>query len=66
MTTYSLLSDDEKNQIKVSAIRDLEYQMYTLEIQIMLENAKSEPDQNRIQSMTSEIETKQSQIAAVQ
>ena len=32
MATYDLLSNDEKNQIKIAAKRDLEYQMYSLEV----------------------------------
>lgn len=65
MATYSLLSDDEKNQIKISTKRDLEYQMYTLEVQVIAENAKSEPDAERLALLASQIAEKQTQIAAV-
>ena len=65
MATYSLLSDDEKNQIKIATKRDLEYQMYTLEVQVIAENAKSEPDAERLSFLASQIAEKQTQIAAI-
>jgi len=41
MPTYSKLSNDEKTAIKESLVRNLEYQMYSLEMEIVAENAKA-------------------------
>lgn len=65
MTTYALLSDDEKAQIKIAAKRNLEYQMYALEIEVIAENAKSNPDANKISDLEDQISDKQAQIAAI-
>lgn len=65
MTTYALLSDDEKAQIKIAAKRNLEYQMYALEIEVIAENAKSSPDANKISDLEDQISDKQAQIAAI-
>ena len=65
MPTYNKLSNDEKTAIKESVVRNLEYQMYSLEMEIVAENAKSEPDAAKIQSIQSYIDDKIAQIAAV-
>lgn len=65
MTTYALLSDDEKAQIKIAAKRNLEYQMYALEIEVIAENAKTSPDANKISDLEDQISDKQAQIAAI-
>lgn len=65
MTTYALLSDDEKAQIKIAAKRNLEYQMYALEVEVIAENAKATPDADRVTSLENEIAEKQAQIAAI-
>ena len=65
MTTYALLSDDEKAQIKIAAKRNLEYQMYALEVEVIAENAKTTPDAARVTSLENEIAEKQAQIAAI-
>lgn len=65
MTTYALLSDDEKAQIKIAAKRNLEYQMYALEVEVIAENAKATPDEARVTSLENEIAEKQAQIAAI-
>lgn len=64
-TNYTLLSDDEKAQIKIAAKRNLEYQMYSLEIDIIAENAKTSPDADRIEFLEDAISEKQAQIAAI-
>jgi len=64
-TNYTLLSDDEKAQIKIAAKRNLEYQMYALEVDIIAENAKTTPDASRISNLEDEIADKQAQIAAI-
>ena len=65
MPTYNNLSNDEKSAIKLSLIRNLEYQMYSLEMEIVAENAKSEPDAAKIESIQSHIDDKIAAIAAV-
>lgn len=64
-TTYNLLSNDEKAQIKIAAKRNLEYQMYALEIDLLAENARTNPDATKIASLEDEISEKQTQIAAI-
>lgn len=65
MTTYTLLSDDEKAQVKIAAKRSLEYQMYTLEVEILVENAKENPDADRVSDLQSQITEKENQIAVL-
>jgi len=65
MATYDLLSNDEKNQIKIAAKRDLEYQMYSLEVLVIAENAKAQPDSDRLSVLAAQIAEKQTQIAAI-
>lgn len=65
MPIYEELNDNEKNQIKVNAKRNIEYAMYTLEIDILLEKAKSNPDLEKISIMENEIVEKEHQILAL-
>lgn len=65
MATYSQLTDDEKAQIKIAAKRNLEYQMYALEVEVIAENAKSSPDQDKLDLLADQIAEKQAQIAAI-
>jgi hypothetical protein len=65
MATYSVLSEDEKNSIRQSAVRSLEFQMYALELDKIAENAKTAPDTDRLAVLTSAIAEKQTQIAAL-
>jgi hypothetical protein len=65
MATYEQLTDDEKSQIKIAAKRNLEYQMYALEVEIIAENAKSSPDEARISDIQNQITEKQAQISAI-
>jgi hypothetical protein len=65
MATYTILTDDEKAAIKQSEIRNLEYAMYSLEVQLIAENAKAEPVSETVASLTSAIAEKQTQIAAL-
>jgi hypothetical protein len=65
MPSYEELNDNEKNQIKINAKRNLEYSMYTLEIDILLEKAKSNPDFEKISVMENEIVEKENQILAL-
>ena len=65
MATYSVLSEDEKNSIRQSAVRSLEFQMCALELDKIAENAKTAPDTDRVALLTSAIAEKQTQIAAL-
>lgn len=64
-TNYTLLSDDEKAQIKIAAKRNLEYQMYALEVEVLVENAKTSPDAAKLTALAEDIAEKQDQIAAI-
>ena len=66
MTTYTPLTNDEKAAIAQAEVRTLEYQMYTLEVKLIAENAKSTPDADAIAVLNTFVSEKQSQIAAVQ
>ena len=65
MPSYEELNDNEKNQIKINAKRNLEYGMYALEVDILLEKAKSNPDLEKISIMENEISEKENQILAL-
>jgi hypothetical protein len=65
MPTYTVLTDDEKAAIAQAEIRSLEYQMYTLEIRLIAENAKSNPDDTAVSTLNTLIAEKQTQIAAL-
>lgn len=64
-TSYTILSEDEKAQIEIAAKRNLEYQMYALEVEVIVENAKTSPDAARLTVLADEIADKQAQIAAL-
>jgi|Laugrefabdmm15dn_1035133.scaffolds.fasta_scaffold00240_6 hypothetical protein len=63
--SYEYLSDPEKEAIKQSAVRNLEYQKYSYEIEKIAESAKSKPDNERLESLQEQIEEKEIQISAV-
>jgi hypothetical protein len=65
MATYTKLTNDEKAAIVDAEVRNLEYQMYALEVQLIAENAKTEPDAERSTALTALIAEKQTQIAAL-
>jgi hypothetical protein len=65
MATYSVLSEDEKNSIRQSAVRSLEFQMYALELEKIAENAKTAPDTDRLAVLNSAIAEKEAQIEAL-
>lgn len=66
MPTYNKLTNDEKTAIKDSVVRNLEYQMYSLQLEMLAENAKTTPDVERIEIIQSNINDKLAQIAAVE
>jgi hypothetical protein len=63
--SYEYLSDPEKEAIKQSAIRNLEYQKYSFEIEKIAESAKSKPDNEKLESLKEQIQEKEIQISAV-
>jgi hypothetical protein len=65
MATYTILTDDEKAAITQAEIRNLEYSMYSLEVQLTAENAKAEPVAETVAALTAAIAEKQTQIAAL-
>jgi hypothetical protein len=65
MATYTVLTNDEKAAIRQAEIRNLEYSMYSLEVQLIAENAKEEPASEAVASLTALIAEKQTQIAAL-
>jgi len=65
MATYTKLTNDEKTAIVDAEIRNLEYQMYALEVQLIAENAKTTPDAERSSALAALIAEKQTQIAAL-
>jgi hypothetical protein len=65
MATYTVLTDDEKAAITQAEIRNLEYSMYSLEVQLIAENAKAEPVAETIAMLQASIAEKQTQIAAL-
>jgi len=65
MPTYTTLTDDEKAAIRQAEVRSLEYQMYSLEMSLVSENAKSSPDADKVTLLQAAISEKQTQIAAL-
>ena len=65
MTTYTILTDDEKAQIRQATLRNLEYQMYSAEVSLLVENAKAAPDESKVSELESAISEFQTQIAAL-
>ena len=63
--SYEYLSDPEKEAIKQSAIRSLEYQKYTLEIEKIAELAKKNPDKEKVQLLEEQAQEKIVQILAI-
>jgi hypothetical protein len=63
--SYEYLSDPEKEAIKQSAIRSLEYQKYTLEIEKIAELAKKDPDKEKVQLLEEQAQEKVVQILAI-
>jgi len=66
MISYEVLTEDEKNQIKIATRRNLEYTMYQLELQLVTENIKEPKDVATIDYLNLAISQKQAQIAAIQ
>jgi hypothetical protein len=65
MPTYTRLTEDEKIAIAQAEVRNLEYQMYALEVQLIAENAKPTPTAETVATLTASIAEKEAQIAAL-
>lgn len=63
--SYEYLSDPEKEAIKQAAIRSLEYQKYTLEIEKIAELAKKDADKEKVQLLEEQAQEKIVQILAI-
>jgi hypothetical protein len=66
MTNYEVLTEDEKNQIKIATRRNLEYTMYQLELQLVAEGVKEVEDAALVEYLNLAIAEKQAQIAAIE
>ncbi len=65
MPTYTQLTNDEKTAIKQASVRSLEYQMYALEVEALVENAKSAPNAEKLSELELLISEKQAQIQSI-
>jgi hypothetical protein len=61
----TVLTKSDKLQIIESRVRTLEYKKYSLEIDVIVENAKSAPDQDAIGVINTAVEEIGDQIAAL-
>ena len=61
----TVLTKSDKLQIIESRVRSLEYKKYSLEIDVIVENAKSAPDQDAIGVINTAVEEIGDQIAAL-
>jgi hypothetical protein len=66
MIEYTVITEDEKADIRKAAIRNLEHQMYQLELELAAENAKEEATATAVEYFNFAIAEKQAQIAAIQ
>ena len=66
MIEYTVITEDEKADIRKAAIRNLEHQMYQLDLELTAENAKDAPIAEAVEYFNLAISQKQAQIAAIQ
>jgi hypothetical protein len=66
MVEYTVITEDEKADIRKATIRNLEHQMYQLDLELTAENAKEVPIADAVEYFNSAIADKQAQIAAIQ
>lgn len=66
MQEYTILTEDEKLQIKEATIRNLEFMMYQLDLQLIAEGVKEVQDESLVEYLNLSIAEKQAQIAAIQ
>jgi hypothetical protein len=61
----TVLTKSDKLQIIESRVRSLEYKKYSLEIDVIVENAKSAPDQDAIGVINTSIAEIEDQVLAL-
>lgn len=61
----TVLTKSDKLQIIESRVRSLEYKKYSLEIDVIVENAKSAPDQDTIGVINTSIAEIEDQVLAL-
>lgn len=66
MIEYTVITEDEKAEIKKAVIRNLEHQMYQLNLELTAENAKEAPVADAVEYFNFAIAEKQAQIASIQ
>lgn len=66
MIEYTLITEDEKADIRKTAVRNLEIQLYQLDLELTAENAKEAPVADAVEYFNLAIAEKQAQIAAIQ
>ena len=66
MQEYTILTEDEKLQIKEATVRNLEFMMYQLDLQLVAEGVKDVQDAALVEYLNLAIAEKQAQIAAIE
>jgi hypothetical protein len=66
MIEYTVITEDEKAEVRKAAIRNLEHQLYQLDLELTAENAKEVPTADAVEYFNSAIAEKQAQIAAIE
>lgn len=61
----TVLTKSDKLQIIESRVRTLEYKQYSLDVDVIVENAKSTPDQDALAVINTAVEEIGDQIAAL-
>lgn len=61
-----ILKKEEKAQIISSHIKNLNYQKYNLEIDLLQENAKTSPSQSALENFNTQISEVENQIEALE
>ena len=61
----TVLTKSDKLQIIESRVRTLEYRKYSLEVDVIVENAKATPDQDALLVINTAIEEIENQIGAL-
>lgn len=65
MSNYTVLTEDEKAQIRIATIRSFEYQMYSFELQKQAELSKTSPNMDHVAFLNAQITGFEEQIAAL-
>jgi len=65
MANYTVLTEDEKAQIRIATIRNFEYQMYSFELQKQAELSKTNPNMDHVAFLNTQILGFEEQIASL-